>query len=242
MHHSILFSGGKGFDMTVTIRLVCATRESRDNFATKTALGRSLALYKWPFIDLRLFPDNAAGLPSVYNTVLRESFDDPALLVFIHDDIHLLDFFWPERIIAGLNKFDIIGLAGNKRRVPRQPGWLHIDDKFTRDAPENLSGVVSHGKAWPAQGINYYGPPGVEVKVMDGLLLAAHSETLRSQRVLFDETFDFDFYDLDFCRQAERRKLRMGTWPIQVMHESDGAFGSPSWRRGYEKYLAKWQS
>ncbi|MDP9014346.1 MAG: glycosyltransferase family protein [Pseudomonadota bacterium] len=227
--------------MGVTIRIVCATRENSADFATKTALGRSLALYRWPFIELRLFPNNTAGLPEVYNTVLRESVGRPAILLFIHDDIHLLDFFWPERLVGGLNNFDIIGLAGNKRRVPRQPSWMFLDDKFTRDAAENLSGVVSHGRNWPALGINYYGAPGVEVKIMDGLLLAAHSETLLSRDVRFDENFDFHFYDLDFCRRAEFRKLRMGTWPIQVMHESDGAFGTPGWHRGYEKYLAKWK-
>jgi Glycosyltransferase like family len=228
--------------MSVTIRIVCATRESAEDFPTKTALGRSLLLYRWPFIEIRLFPNNSAGLPTLYNSVLRESADKPAILIFIHDDIHLLDFFWPERVVGGLNKFDIIGLAGNKRRLPRQPGWMFIDEKFTRDSPENLSGVVSHGTGWPALGIDYYGTPGVEVKMMDGLMLAAHSETLLSQRIFFDESFDFHFYDLDFCRQAERRKLRMGTWPIQVMHESCGAYGSPDWRRGYEKYLAKWKA
>jgi hypothetical protein len=228
--------------MSVTIRIVCATRASAKDFHTSTALGRSLALYKWPFIDLRIFANNTAGLPSVYNIALRESFTAPAVLIFIHDDVHLLDFFWPERVLAGLDSFDIIGLAGNKRRLPRQPGWMFIDEKFTRDSPDNLSGVVSHGENWPARGICYYGPPGVEVKMMDGLMLAAHSETLRSQRVMFDEAFDFHFYDLDFCRQAERRKLRMGTWPIQVMHESNGAFISDGWRNGYAKYLAKWQS
>lgn len=228
--------------MTVKIRVVCASRASSEQFAVKTALGRSLALYNWPFVELRLFPNNSVGLPRVYNTVLRESIEDPAILVFIHDDIHLLDFFWPERIVEGLHKFDVVGLAGNRRRVGSQPSWLFIDGKFTRDAPENLSGVVSHGRGWPAQGICYYGPPGVEVKIMDGLMMAAHSETLLSKRVFFDEAFDFHFYDLDFCRQVERQGLRMGTWPIQVMHESEGAFNSPAWRRGYQKYMAKWQS
>jgi hypothetical protein len=227
--------------MGAAIKIVCATRASAAQFATTTALGRSLALYNWPFIQLCLFPNNTAGLSSVYNTVLRMSVNDPAILLFIHDDIHLLDFFWPERLVEGLAKFDIIGVAGNKRRVNRQPGWMFLDDRFTRDASENLSGVVSHGNNWPAKGICYYGPPGVEVKIMDGLMLAAHSETLLSKGVIFDEAFDFHFYDLDFCRQAEKQGLRMGTWPIQVMHESGGSFGSASWHSGYEKYLAKWK-
>jgi len=223
------------------VRLVCATRHNSEEFAAKAALGRSLALNRWPRVDLRLFPSNSAGLPFVYNTAVRESLDDPAALIFIHDDVHLLDFYWPERILDGLNRFDIIGLAGNKRRVPGQPSWIFTDDKFTRDVPENLCGVIAHGKSWPAP-ISYYGAPSCEVKLMDGVMLAANSQVLVDNCLLFDEQFDFHFYDLDFCRQAECYGLRMGVWPVQVMHESEGALGTPRWRAGYRKYLAKWQS
>jgi hypothetical protein len=42
-------------------------------------------------------------------------------------------------------------------------------------------------------------------------MLAARSNTLAEKGLRFDPLFDFHFYDLDFCRQAELRKLRMGT-------------------------------
>ena len=53
-----------------------------------------------------------------------------------------------------------------------------------------------------------------ECKLLDGVFLAAHSAVLLQQRLLFDEIFDFHFYDLDLCRQAERQGVRMGTAPI----------------------------
>jgi hypothetical protein len=227
--------------MSTGVRIVCATRASTARFATATALGRSLKLYS-PLCDLRLFPENSLGLPLAYNTAIREAARDPAILVFVHDDVHLLDFYWPTRIYHGLAKFDIIGLAGNRRRVDRQPAWRFLDDKFTRDDREHLSGVIAHGKGWPADYISAYGSPGYEVKLLDGVLLAARSETLLEKNLFFDELFDFHFYDLDFCRSAEQRALRMGTWGISVMHESDGTFGSPAWRAGYARYLSKWRS
>jgi hypothetical protein len=227
--------------MGAKVRVVAATRETQENFFLKTALGRSLSLYGTAF-ELRLFASNSVGLPRVYNTAIRESESDPANLVFVHDDVHLLDFYWPGRIAQGLAKFDVVGLAGNRRRVPGQPAWRFLDDRFTRDHRENLSGVVALGRGWPPDSINGYGAPGQEVKLLDGLLLAAHSETLLARQVLFDETFAFHFYDLDFCRTAELRGLRMGTWAINVMHESDGAFDTPSWRQAYQRYLTKWQT
>jgi GT2 family glycosyltransferase len=224
------------------IRLVCATRESGDSFLSKTALGRSLALYTFlPFLEVRLFEKNVAGLPSVYNIAIREARQSPAVLVFIHDDVHLCDFNWAFNLLDGLEQFHVIGLAGNKRRVPRQPSWAFVDDKFTWDSPENLSGIVGHGTAFPCSNISAFGQSMQEVKLLDGLMLACRSDVLLERGLNFDERFNFHHYDLDFCRQAEQKGLRMGTWRISVIHESGGSFGSPAWRDGYQKYLEKWR-
>jgi GT2 family glycosyltransferase len=88
--------------------------------------------------------------------------------------------------------------------------------------------------------VSYFGPSGVECKLLDGLMLVADSTRLVEAGVRFDEQFDFHFYDMDFCRQAELKGLRMGTWPISVVHESAGAFNTPPWRAGYERYLRKY--
>ena len=225
------------------IRFVVATRSSFDNFFTGTALGRSLALY-YPLggVQVRVFESNTAGLPSVYNQAIEEAREQPALLVFCHDDLHLCDFFWGDRLLEGLQKYDVIGLAGNLRRVPRQPGWAFVDDKFTWDAKENLSGVVAHGHGFPPPNLSVFGPSGLPVKLLDGLLLACQSELMIEKGLRFDERFDFHFYDLDFCREAERLGLSMGTWPISVVHQSSGVFGTPSWRAGYAAYMDKWKS
>jgi hypothetical protein len=228
--------------MSIKFRFVTATRASKEEFFTATALGRSLTLFSAPFIELALYDNNKAGLPKIYNEALRAAASDPAILIFIHDDIHLCDFFWPYHILNGLQAFDVIGLAGNRRRVPRQPAWAFIDDQFTWDKPENLSGTVAHGKGFPPARVAGFGPPGQEVKLLDGLLLAAYSEKLLAKQVEFDERFDFHFYDVDFCRQLEVRGLRMGTWTLSVIHESGGNFGTPAWRAAYARYLEKWQS
>jgi GT2 family glycosyltransferase len=220
-------------------RIVCATRESRERFGV-TMLGRSLALYPYPWVELRLFPENSSGLPALYNLALRESLEDPAILVFVHDDVSFLDFFWPNHLHEALRHFDVVGLAGNKRRVSGQPAWRFIDERLTRDDRENLSGIVAQGPEWPPRYVGYYGAPYQAVKLLDGVLLAAASETLLSRELFFDERFDFHFYDLDFCRQAELKGLRLGTCTVSVLHASDGQFGSTSWRASYRQYLSKW--
>jgi Glycosyltransferase like family len=226
---------------TKPIRIVCGTRRTREQFSNETALGRSLKLYAHlPNIELQLFDNNTRGLSSIYNTAIEEAKQRPAILVFIHDDVWLNDFFWTERIRESLARFEVVGLAGNLRRVPRQPAWPFATPDLQWDEHKYLSGTVGHGKGFPCNIASTFGPSGQECKLLDGLLLIADSDTLVKSGLRFDEQFKFHFYDMDFCRQAELKGLRMGTWPLSVVHESGGAFGTPNWREGYASYLAKY--
>lgn len=226
-------------EMPSKFRVVSATRASRDDFFRTTALGRSLSLLPSPLLEVRVFEQNVNGLPTVYNQAIEESAGDPAIMVFAHDDVHLCDFFWAARIATSLRQFDIVGLAGNRRRVPAQPAWAFADTSFTWDSPENLRGAVGHGKGFPPEEVRVFGPPG-EASLLDGLLIACPSTTLQRSGLRFDEQFDFHFYDMDFCRQAESKGLRMGTCMLSVVHESVGSFGGRQWWLAYEKYLRKW--
>jgi tetratricopeptide (TPR) repeat protein len=227
------------------IRLICATRLSKEEFFSRAPLGRSLPAYRdFPpdqKIELRLFPENRAGLAGLYNTAIEEALADPAILVFIHDDIYLSDYYWSDHLHKALQSFDIVGLVGNKRRVPRQASWMFLDERFTCDNYINFSGVLGHGDPFPnIKQLNMYGQPEVEVKLLDGVLLAVRSATLAERELRFDPRFHFHFYDMDFCRQAELRQLRLGTCAMSLVHASAGALGSASWTSAYSDYLAKY--
>lgn len=222
------------------IRFVIATRASKEDFFAATAIGRSLSFYRNLEFEVRLSVSNSRGLPVAYNQAIDEAAERPAILVFVHDDVLLADYFWPHRIRQALEKFRIVGLAGNRRRLPGQPSWAFIDDRLTWDDREHLSGVVGHGSGFPPANLSIFGPAVQEVKLLDGLFIAVKSATLAESGIRFDERFGFHFYDLDFCRQAESKGLSMGTMALSVVHESGGDFRSESWRRGYAAYLEKW--
>jgi tetratricopeptide (TPR) repeat protein len=227
------------------IRFVSATRLSPEEFFKTAPLGRSLPVYrtfpKRQVIELRLFANNQEGLPTIYNTAIEESKADPAILIFIHDDVYLSDYYWAEHLQEALTHFDLVGLAGNRRRVPRQASWMYLDDQFTRDNYDNLSGVLGHGDPFPnLRQLSVYGEPGQEVKLLDGVMLAVRSQSLMERDLKFDSRFKFHFYDMDFCRQAEMKGIRMGTWAISVVHASAGTLGVEPWRAAYGEYLAKY--
>jgi GT2 family glycosyltransferase len=222
------------------LRIVCGTRLSEAEFHERSALGRCLriAYGDLPSIELALSPGGNPGLPDVYNRAIRDAVRDPAILLFIHDDVHLVDPFWLDRLVLALQQFQIVGVAGNRRRVPRQPGWAFKDEWFTVEEREHLSGLIAHGPTFPApvQRLGVLGP----CKLLDGVFLVAHSATLVDNDLYFDEIFDFYCWDLDFCRQAEAKGITMGTAPIGIVHESAGRFRTQAWADAFRKYLDKW--
>lgn len=206
----------------------------------KTATGKSLTLYKSSGLDVHVYPNNKTSLSAIYNSAIEQFSDESCILVFAHDDLHILDFYWIHSVFNGLHHFGIVGCAGNMSRVPFQPSWCFKNIEFEWDSLENLSGIVGHGKTFPPEGLEVYGPPFQQVKLLDGLFLATFSDTLKKSKLRFDERFDFHFYDIDFCRQAEMAGITMGTIPLSLVHESAGGFASDSWKELYKKYLEKW--
>lgn len=229
---------------TEKIKVVIASRLNEQDFPTKSETAKSIIELGFPNIHMRVALQNNLSLSTIYNTVIEESKNDPAILVFIHDDVIMLDYFWPLRIIESLKKYDIIGVAGSKVREPFKGSWGHkkLDDGSIVISPiEEVSGIVRHGKELANSKLTYFGDLDCEVKLLDGVLLAVHSDTLHKTNVRFDPIFDFNLYDLDFCRSAEQSNLRMGTCPLAIIHCGKGQYLSDNWKSNYSKYIEKWK-
>ncbi len=227
------------------VTIVCATRETEQSFFKTSALGKTLdTAYKAYGIRKLIFYKNSRGLSECYNIAISQAPEDETL-VFVHDDIFIPDFFWMKSLFVSLSRFDLVGVAGNRRRVSNQPGWAFIrfDEKhckFDWDSNENLSGLVGHGNNFPCP-ISVYGRPEERCLLLDGVFLAAKKKTFLNNQIKFDEQFKFHFYDMDICRQFERAGLTLGTTPISIIHESGGKFGSPQWLDAYAAYIKKWK-
>ena len=226
--------------MGPVIEIVSATRLTQQEFLAKAALGLSLRrMQKDKRVRAAIAFSNRNGLPEVYNSRIRTA-DAGDVLVFMHDDVWIDDYFLPERVLEGLAAYDVIGVAGNRRRVPGQTAWAFIDEKRTWDARANLSGRIAHGKN-PFGKVSDYGEVvSAECELLDGVFLAARRERLVEKGVLFDPRFDFHFYDMDFCRSARQQGLRLGTWPVCLTHQSGGNFSSEGWKAKCRLYREKW--
>src|ERR1035437_7784618 len=146
------------------IEVVSATRLSSTEFWSTAALGISLRRLAH---DTRLVAhiafENQCGLPEVFNARINAG-EGGEILVFTHDDVWIDDYFLADRVIDGLQAFDVIGVAGNRRRVRGQPAWAFVDEKLTWDTAANLSGSVAHGSD-PCGAISVFGtvPPAADL-------------------------------------------------------------------------------
>ena len=227
--------------------LVTASRVAPQDFYTHTALGRSVQRLRAAGVPLRLRAAcrNREPLACVYNAAIGSGFADHTV-VFVHDDVVIEDHHIAVRLDEALQHFELVGLAGSQQRLPGQPAWP-FPQHVGRWAPRGqLLGCVGHdttatpGAIRRMRKVNHFGGTRQRAALLDGVLLAVRGQTLQQNALRFDPALAFDFYDLDFCRQAEQLGLRPGVWPIAVTHLSAGNFDSPSWLRTYPVYLEKW--
>lgn len=228
-----------GGSRVAAVEVVSATRLPAEAFWQRSPLGISLRrLPQEDGVRATIAFENRRALAEIYNPRILDP-GSAEHLVFVHDDVWIDDTFFADRIIEGLRSGDVIGIAGNRRRLPNQPGWAFVDTTFTWDADANLAGRIAHASR-PFGSISAFGPAPAECELLDGVLLAARRSKLVECGVLFDPQFDFHFYDMDFCREARRHGLRLLTWPLSLTHQSKGTFGTPAWQEKYRQYLEKW--
>jgi GT2 family glycosyltransferase len=224
--------------MTPGLLVAVATRLDEPGFWERAPLGLSLRRLSDPRIAARVTPANRAPLPLAYNAAI-DAPEGADIVVFAHDDLWIDDFFFHERLAEGLERFDVIGLAGSRTRRDGQRAWCFVEEAKLRDNTPNLSGRIAHG-ARPFGQVFYFGSVPAECELLDGVLLAARRSVLRAQGVRFDPAFAFHCYDMDFCRSARAAGLRLGTWPVCATHQSVGGFESEAWKSASAEYLRKW--
>ena len=227
-----------------TLHIVSATRLDEKTFWRASALGLSKPrLRDDSRVAWHVAFQNQRGLPEIYNAALAASRPGD-VLVCLHDDVWIDDPFFVSKVALGLAQFDVIGVAGCTRTVPRQPSWSYaavINGEFVPLPAQAQSGTVGVGERSSAPRV-YFGPLPLPCELLDGLFIAARCDKLLRHRLAFDLRFRFHHYDMDFCRTARKAGLSVGTWPIDLTHCSKGDCTSDAWRDSLAVYLGKWQS
>ena len=230
------------------LALVSASQVPPELFANATYLGRSLMRVPEELrpplsVALANTGPRAMGLGEIFNKALDEA-DPQTNLVFLHDDVYLNDWFFAQRVLDALERFDVVGVVGSVNPDLSQPSWgLRFDEELNATGWQpglQRSGAVNHFD-YACPKVSVYGPTPLPCRLLDGLFLAIRTSAVKERGVRFDPRFRFHCYDLDFCRSAEEQSLRIGTWPISVTHDSGGSYGSDAFKQAARVYLEKWR-
>lgn len=167
--------------------------------------------------DLIVWTENTDSLSVQYNKA-KKYYDQYDAIIFLHDDVFITDAFLIEKLQVAFAQFDVVGLAGGADISLKSYGLWHM-----MCDPKTFSGAVSHFDNSGKEFVTAFGPFGKRCLLLDGLFLAVNPKTTKN--VNWDENVMFHHYDLLFCLEANKLKLKLGTAPIYVTHESPGLKG-----------------
>lgn len=197
------------------------------------------------FTDPISISENKEGLPKVYNVFLNNCRKDQVeTAIMIHADVSFDYYSIMKHYLQIQNKYDIVGLAGTRKiELSISPlTWF----TGSRNYPEERYGRVTHrqfnlGESF-FNGHHHPNVKDVEVSTVDGLCFILNRNVIDSE-ARFDERFNFDFYDLDFCLTAiTKNHLKIGTMVEPVIHESVGtSILRPEYLIEERKFREKWQ-
>jgi hypothetical protein len=146
-------------------------------------------------------------------------------VIFCHDDIEILTS--PEIFNHVVEKnlderTGFLGVAGAKRMNATGCWWHGLGSKFP--APDNfLQGCIWHGKDIVDAIPTYYGGYG-KVEVVDGLFMLTTGATLNNIHLKKHPEFksEWDYYDMYYSIQADRKGRTNKVIPIMILHHSIG--------------------
>lgn len=202
-------------------------------------------------IDWVVLGENKLGISELYDRYLndKEGLDylDEDIVVFMHDDVEVHDRFLFEKLNKAHEQFDIVGLAGSASQdytKGKPTAWhLSTDREHTR-------GFVSHaipGKysqnGRPYVNSSFFGPTPSPVVVMDGLFISVNKKKFREANVQIKKDYTFHHYDMSLCAEAGKKGLKLGVYPIFVIHHGLGEFANdPVWIESNKQFLQDYGS
>ena len=198
------------------ILVVCCTTED----GKSTPLVQSLNTIK-DDVSLVVNANNRTGLSQCYNRQLTaDNLIKHDIVLFVHDDVFIDDLKLKGKLYTAMNdlEYDIVGVAGaGEIKISKPVLWHLISNRKT------WSGAVSHPIDSSSKlSVTSFGPWPQRCLIMDGVFLAVDLKRALETGWKFNENYTFHHYDLSSCLDANQKKMKMGTYPIYITHNSPG--------------------
>lgn len=191
-------------------------------------------------VDLHMEVNNTnKGLGKFYNECIS-NYNNVDALVFIHDDVHLINTDLDYQLTNAFKNFDVVGVAGCVNPKIIEKNLWH----WMGETKENLRGMAGHAcNGADDFVVTSFGFTPARTVIIDGVFMALKMQKIREFNVKFDENFMFHHYDMDFSLTCNKNRLKMGVWPILINHQSPGLKGfDKNFEDSNSYFINKWKN
>lgn len=214
---------------------ICSATSKRSFY--DTVLSKSLQ--KMSDVNVISLENNKkTGLSQFYNECI-ERFKDAEKLVFVHDDVDIINKDLDYQVTQALKMYDVVGVAGciNPKIIERNLWhWMAGDIK-------NCRGIAGHPYDEKSFHVTAFGPTPSRVAIVDGVFIAMNPSKIYQSGTKFDPQFTFHHYDIDFSLTCNKNGHRIGVYPILINHQSPGLKEfNQTWNDSNQKFITKWKS
>ncbi len=174
---------------------------------------------------------DARSLAEGYNRAAVRSTGD--ILVFSHDDVDLVSADFAPRLLAHLDRYDGIGVAGASQVIgPRwgDGGQRAIHGHILHAPPPGRNGALLMVSGFQS-------PVCQDIRVLDGAFIAVRRHVWEATRFDADRYDGFHCYDLDFTWRASGAGARLAVpADLLLFHASQGRYGE-TWRHYARRFI-----
>lgn len=220
------------------VKIVSCTRAVTDEQCEQLPIVKSYNECLQNTCELVLNKGNTQGLPAAYNQTMLSHHAD--WMVFVHDDVYIDDAMLVSKLenAHNIHGYDIVGLAGCLNPIIKSHNLWHVMAERS-----DLRGQVAHPVNASGQIITTpFGPTPSRVVIIDGLFMAVRMKSVEKTPWKFNENYSFHHYDMSSCIDANRHKLKIGVYPINVIHSSPGlmSVNDNNWKTSNECFLKEY--
>ncbi|HUV84521.1 MAG TPA: glycosyltransferase, partial [Methanosarcinales archaeon] len=189
-------------------------------------------------INATTFLNNKKPLLELYTSLTNKDKHTPSeYVVFMHDDLHIVDLEFAEKLDLGFQLFDYFGVAGSNMMQVSEPRWHQ-----TPNANKKTNhGLMEHQTLDGKRYMTSFGPYPATCPIFDGVFMAFKWEVLEKLQNV-PELDGFHLYDMEMCTQAYDLGYKGGVMGIHMFHESRGeGILTSDWQRYANIYTNKWK-
>jgi GT2 family glycosyltransferase len=200
-------------------------------------------IYGYEGLKLEVFKKNKTPLLELLIS-LKDKYKDtyygdrpPKNVVFMHDDIHVLDLYFDDWLKLGFQKYDYFGVAGTNMMLTENPKW-HLTPNCNK---KKNHGLMEHQSPDGRRFMTAFGPYPAACPIFDGVFMAFKWELFKKFENV-PELDGFHMYDMELCTQAWDLGYKGGVVGIHLFHESRGeGILSSDWNKYAKVYVKKWK-